>query len=168
MDKLSQPEIWYDGVGEYSQPSYCITIQYHPLWFWMMDKLSQPEVWYDGVAWVNTVNPSTVWPFNIIHCGFLMMENLCQPEIVIIIKIWYDGVGECIYTVYSQPSYCLTIQYHPLWFCRETTSTQEHTYNSLVLSGHKETLYLFRIFIFFYIFYINHKGNWLGKLWRIW
>ena len=50
-------------------------------------------------------NPPTVWPFNIIHCIF----EWCQPAYSIL-------SGECIYTVHSQPSFCLTIYYHSLWF----------------------------------------------------
>ncbi len=56
----------------HSQPSYCLTIQWHPLWFWMKDKLYQPASWYDVVnaSTQYTVNPPTVWPFNDILFGF--------------------------------------------------------------------------------------------------
>ena len=46
----------------HSQPSYCLTIQYHPLWFSILCHVMNASTQY-------TVNPPTVWLFNITHCG---------------------------------------------------------------------------------------------------
>ena len=66
----------------HSQPSYCLTLQYHPLLFWVIDKLCQPAIWYHVVVAPipYTVNPPTVWPSNIIHCGLLWQKNYASLQ----------------------------------------------------------------------------------------
>ena len=57
----------------HSQPSYCLTIHYQPLWLWMIGELCQL-----AIKWgMHRVHSHPSYSYNITHCGFKWF-NLCQ------------------------------------------------------------------------------------------
>ena len=90
----------------HGQPSYCLTNHDHPLWFL---RLTVPACNMIPCATQCTVNPPTVWPSNIIHCDFLMTDNLWQPA------IWYHVLHSTLSTL---PTVLLS-DHHPLQFLND-------------------------------------------------
>ena len=89
---------------EYSQPSYCLTIQYHPLWFWMIQTIWTSPQSCDEINVHSTQSPLLLSDHSISPTEVL---NDTMPACSVI------SCGKCIYAVHSQPSYCSTIQ--PPW-----------------------------------------------------
>ena len=67
--------------------------------------------------------PRTVWMFNecSTYCGFQCKNAMPECNMT--------TCGEGVYIVHSRPSYCLTIQYHPLWFWMVNTQCQPAVWN---------------------------------------
>ncbi len=89
MDKLCQPALWY-SCCEYiytvhSHPSYCLTIQYRPLWFWVIDALCQPAVWcvvnestqYTALCTTCTILDLCSWS---VSNGWATLENVSKSR----------------------------------------------------------------------------------------
>ena len=79
----------------HSQPSYCLTIQYHPMWHWIT---CQTGVWYQVMIAFQRyiVNPPTGWPFNIIQC-VLNDISLCQ------LAVWYHVLNASTHSYTVNP-----------------------------------------------------------------
>ncbi len=119
-------------VHLYSQPSYCLTIQCHWSFEWLII-IYHASVQYDIILWghatqyatVNPptvwpliVNPPTVWPFNSLPIQHLPMVD--HASLQYDIMWWWGHATRYVTTVnpptvrpfHSQPSHCLPV--HPM------------------------------------------------------
>ena len=143
----------------HSQPSYCLTIQYHPLWFWMIDKLCKPDVV------MNAYTQST-----------LLLSNHSMSSTVLLNDVTLF-CNKCIYTVHSQPSYCLihcgfslidALCFPAEWYHVVIASTQ-YTQSYSITSVHRRChhthptkLKVLKWFVntpICWVFFLNREGN---------
>ncbi len=106
-DKLCQSAIMISCVECFyytlhSQPSYCLTIQYRPQWFWMINYAS---LQYDIMWFIHSSQSTLLLSYHSLSITLVLNDNNFMP---VCNMMFFD---ECIYTVDIQPSYYLTIHY---------------------------------------------------------
>ena len=90
-------------------------------WVWLLaHRVSSVEWWIEWLVNYASLHYHIMW--SVVYAStqstLLLSDHSISPTVVLNIM----SCDKCIYTVHSQPSYCLTIKCYPLWFLNDRST----------------------------------------------